>query len=64
MYELMQLNGPIQSIIAENPDLENLRQLTVEGGMRPLRYAGTEKIAARSTSVDEVLSLTPDLRDR
>jgi type II secretory ATPase GspE/PulE/Tfp pilus assembly ATPase PilB-like protein len=30
--------------------------------MRPLRYAGAEKIAAGMTSVDEVLSLTPDPR--
>jgi general secretion pathway protein E len=62
VYELMQLNAPMQAAIADSPDLEKLRQLAVEGGMRPLRYAGAEKIAAGMTSVDEVLSLTPDPR--
>jgi general secretion pathway protein E len=64
VYELMLLNAAMQSAIADNPDLQNLRQLAVQGGMRPLRHAAAEKIAAGLTTIDEVLALTPDPRER
>jgi general secretion pathway protein E len=63
VYELMLLNPAIQAAVAQNPDLGNLRHLAVEGGMRPLRYAGAEKIADGVTTIDEVLALTPDPRE-
>jgi general secretion pathway protein E len=63
VYELMPLNASMQSAIAENPDLKDLRRLAVQAGMRPLRHAGAEKIAAGLTTIDEVLALTPDPRE-
>jgi general secretion pathway protein E len=62
VYELMSLNASMQSAIAVNPDLKELRQLATRGGMRPLRHAAAEKIVAGLTTVDEVLALTPDPR--
>jgi general secretion pathway protein E len=64
VYEVMAIGPSMQSAIAANPELINLRRLAIQGGMRPLRYAGAEKIAAGQTSIDEVLALTPDPRDR
>ena len=64
VYELMLLNSPLQAAIADNPDLQNLRQLAIQGGMHPLRHAAASKIAAGLTTIDEVLALTPDPRDR
>jgi general secretion pathway protein E len=63
VYELMQLNAPLQALVARNPDLTQLRRLAAESGMRPLRHAGADKIAAGVTTVEEVLSLTPDPRE-
>jgi general secretion pathway protein E len=63
VYELMPLNASMQSAIAENPDLKDLRRLAMQAGMRPLRHAGAEKIAAGLTTIDEVLALTPDPRE-
>ena len=63
-YELMQLNAAMQSAVAHNPDLANLRRLAIEGGMRPLRHAAAEKVVAGMTTVEEVLSLTPDPREQ
>jgi general secretion pathway protein E len=63
VYELMLLNAPLQAAVAQNPDLANLRRLAMEGGMRPLRHAAAEKIAAGLTTIDEVLALTPDPRE-
>ena len=64
VYELMLLNPSIQAAVAQNSDLGNLRQLAIEGGMRPLRHAAADKIAAGVTTIDEVLALTPDPRER
>jgi general secretion pathway protein E len=63
-YELMQLNAAMQSAVAHNPDLTNLRRLAVEGGMRPLRHTAAEKIVAGMTTIEEVLALTPDPREQ
>jgi general secretion pathway protein E len=64
VYELMPLNAAMQSAIAQNPDLLELRRLAMKNGMRPLRHAAAAKIAAGLTTIDEVLALTPDPRQR
>jgi general secretion pathway protein E len=64
VYELMPVGASLQSAIATNPELVELRKLAIAAGMRTLRHAGAEKIALGVTTIDEVLSLTPDPRDR
>jgi general secretion pathway protein E len=44
--------------------LPALREMAMKAGMRPLRHAGAEKIVAGVTTIEEVLSLTPELRER
>ena len=63
VYELMPLDAALQAAVAQNPDLANLRHLAMKAGMRPLRHAAAEKIAAGLTTIDEVLALTPDPRE-
>jgi general secretion pathway protein E len=64
VYELMSVGVTLQSAIAINPELVELRRLAIAGGMRPLRQAAAEKVAMGLTTIDEVLALTPDPRDR
>jgi general secretion pathway protein E len=64
VYELMAVNSSIQSAIADDPELPELREMAMKAGMRPLRQAGAEKVAAGVTTIDEVLSLTPEMRER
>jgi general secretion pathway protein E len=64
VYELMSVGATLQSAIAINPELGELRKLAIAGGMRPLRQAAAEKVAMGLTTIDEVLALTPDPRDR
>jgi general secretion pathway protein E len=64
VYELMVLNPAMQALIAANPDVEILRQLAMQEGMRPLRHAAAEKVGAGITTIDEALALTPDPRER
>jgi general secretion pathway protein E len=62
VYELMSVSPALQTVIADKPDLEHLQQLAVQGGMRPLRHAAAEKVAAGLTTIEEALTLTPDPR--
>jgi general secretion pathway protein E len=59
----MSIGASVQAAIAMNPEVAVLRKLAIEGGMRPLRHAAAQKVASGLTTVDEVLSLTPDPRD-
>jgi general secretion pathway protein E len=62
VYELMSVNAAVQAAIDSTPDIPGLRGAAIAGGMRPLRRAGAEMIAAGLTTLDEVLALTPDPR--
>jgi general secretion pathway protein E len=64
VYELMVVNAAMQSAIADNRESGQLRQLAMRAGMRPLRHAGAEKVVEGVTSIEEVLALTPDPRER
>jgi general secretion pathway protein E len=64
VYELMAVNPTIQSAIGDDPELPALREMAAKAGMRPLRLAGAEKVADGVTTIAEVLSLTPELRER
>jgi general secretion pathway protein E len=60
VYELMPVDAAIQSVIVDNPQLMDIRRLAQQSGVRFLRQVATEKISAGLTSIEEVLSLTPD----
>jgi general secretion pathway protein E len=60
VYELMSVGPALQAVIADKPDLQHVRQIALNEGMRPLRLAAAEKVAAGLTTIEEVLSLTPD----
>jgi general secretion pathway protein E len=62
VYELMPIGSALRASIGPNTELASMRQMAMQSGMRPLRHAGAEKIAAGMTSVSEVLALTPDPR--
>ena len=62
VYELMPVNAAVQTAIDSTPDVPGLRRAAIDAGMRPLRRAGAEMIAAGLTTLDEVLALTPDPR--
>jgi general secretion pathway protein E len=59
LYELLVMNDELRSMIHAAPDLMQLRTKALAGGMRPLRLAGANKIAAGLTTIEEVLAATP-----
>jgi general secretion pathway protein E len=64
LYELMQLTPVAREHIHPNYDVTALRQQALRDGMRPLRLAGTMKIAEGVTTVDEVLRATPSWSEK
>ncbi len=63
LYELLLLGEDARRTIHPTLDTAALRKLAVREGMRPLRLAGTMKVAEGVTTVDEVLRATPGWTD-
>ncbi|KTB58805.1 GspE/PulE family protein [Pseudomonas allii] len=59
VYEIMVLNEALRTLITPGADVQALRQAAVTHGMRSLRMAGMQKVAAGLTTVAEVLRVTP-----
>src|SRR5690606_32001420 len=54
LYELLRLDTDLRRLIDERSDLGELRKRAMRAGMRPLRLAGAQRIAAGQTTLDEV----------
>ena len=59
LYELMHLTPQAHEHIHPAYDIPALRHQALKDGMRPLRLAGTMKIAEGVTTIEEVLRSTP-----
>jgi general secretion pathway protein E len=64
LYELMVLTPEAREHVHPDLDISALRHQALKDGMRPLRLAGTMKIAEGVTSIDEVLRATPGWSDK
>jgi general secretion pathway protein E len=63
LYELLTVSEAFKERVSKEPVTEALRRQGVADGMRPLRLAGTLRVAEGLTTLDEVLSATPPLTD-
>ena len=61
IYELMPLTNALLTYINSESDIQEIRQAAISQGMKTLRMAGAEKVAAGITSMEEVLRVTPEL---
>ncbi len=59
VYELFRLSSAMRGLISTGADLGELRRAAVQQGMKPLRLSGAQKVAAGTTTVDEILRVTP-----
>ncbi|WP_088279615.1 GspE/PulE family protein [Ideonella sp. A 288] len=59
LYELMVLSTEARRTIHPSLDTAALRKQAIKDGMRPLRLAGTMKVAEGLTTLEEVLRTTP-----
>ena len=63
LYELMLMTDDAKRAVHPQLDVAELRRQAVKDGMRPLRLAGTMKVAEGLTTLDEVLRATPGWQD-
>ncbi len=63
LYELLLLSEDARRAIHPTLDTAALRKTVVKEGMRPMRLAGTMKVAEGVTTIDEVLRTTPSWHD-
>lgn len=59
IYEIMPLTTSLQALIKDDCDMNQLRLQAMREGMRTLRLAGAQKVAAGITSLEEVLRVAP-----
>jgi general secretion pathway protein E len=59
LYEMMVMTPDLRKALAEQVDLDALRDRAFREGMKPLRISGAMKIASGLTTVDEVMTVAP-----
>ncbi|SEI56217.1 general secretion pathway protein E [Azotobacter beijerinckii] len=64
VYEIMLLNDALKPLIGADTDLLALRRAAFKDGMRSLRLSGALKVAAGSTTLEEVMRVTPQSEQR
>ena len=59
IYELLTLSEQFKALVGTSPDMDALRAQAMQDGMRPLRLAGSLRVADGSTTLQELLAATP-----
>jgi general secretion pathway protein E len=60
IFELMQVDDDIRSLVSQNIDSKTIKSAAVRAGMHPLRFDGARKVLSGATSVAEVLRATEE----
>ena len=61
LYELLTMDKSLRGLAGQTPDLKAIRKHALAAGMKPLRLAGAQKVAAGLTTYDEVLKAAPPI---
>ena len=64
IYEIMPMTPEVQEYIEKECDLAAMRRQAMKQGMRTLRLSGAQKIAAGTTTVEEVMRVAPAPHNR
>lgn len=59
VYEMLVMNNALRHLVADGAESLLIREQAVKDGLRPLRLAGAQKIAAGITTLEEVLKVAP-----
>ena len=59
LYEILLLSPPVKRLITETADVAKIRELAYKEGMKPLRISGAMKVAAGTTTLEEVIKVAP-----
>jgi general secretion pathway protein E len=59
IYEILLLSEPIQNLISDQANLQDIRRQGMKEGMHTLRLSGAQKVAAGDTTIEEVMRVAP-----
>jgi general secretion pathway protein E len=59
IYEILLMSPELRKLITPTTDVAKLRDAAYREGMKPLRISGAIKVAAGSTTLDEVIKVAP-----
>lgn len=59
IYEILKLDTTIRENITSHTNLDELREIALKSGMRPLKIGGAQKVADGLTTLEEVYSVLP-----
>ena len=58
IFELLVLNDRIRELIRENPNVQEIRRVAVESGLKTLFEDGTRLVIDGDTSIQELLRVS------
>ena len=61
IYEMLTITPKLRKLITPHTDLTQLKLLAYQEGMQPLMVNGAEKVAAGTTTIEELLKVAPPL---
>jgi general secretion pathway protein E len=61
IYEMLPMSERMQQLVVKDADLQAIKALAQQEGMKPLRLSGAEKVAAGLTTVEEIIKIAPPL---
>ena len=59
LYEMLTISNDLRRLIASGGIPTAIKEQAIRDGLKPLKLAGAQKIAAGQTTLDEVLKVTP-----
>ena len=59
IYEILLMSPEIRKLITPTTDTARIREVAYREGMKPLRISGAMKVAAGTTTLDEVIKVAP-----
>jgi general secretion pathway protein E len=63
IYELLEMSTEIKKLVVSEPSIDPIRNQAIREGMRTLRVSGAMRVAAGTTTVEEVLKVAPRITE-
>ncbi len=59
IYEILLMSPELRKLVTPATDIARIREVACSEGMKPLRISGAAKVAAGTTTLDEVIKVAP-----
>ena len=59
IYEILLMSPELRKLVTPTTDIARVREVACREGMKPLRISGAMKVAAGTTTLDEIIKVAP-----